>query len=82
MEIKFKYFSKNKKKKKEKRFELEYFNDKSYFEIFLDALVVLLTSTTFLRFVVKIVKCIMNGSFYYLNNNRIFSFYEVKNEFR
>ena len=33
---------------------------------------------TFLEFVVKIVELIMNGSFYYFCNNRIFVFYEVK----
>lgn len=77
MDFKFKYLSKDKKKKKERQIELEYSNDKSYFEIFLNTLVVLLTSATFLGFVVKIVKIIMNGSFYYFCNNRIFIFKEV-----
>ena len=75
MDFKFKYLSKD--KKKERQIELEYSNDKSYFEIFLNAIVVLLTSATFLGFVVKIVKIIMNGSFYYFCNNRIFVFKEV-----
>ena len=41
-------------------------------------LVKLFTNQTFLEFVVKIVELIMNGSFYYFCNNRIFVFYEVK----
>ena len=41
-------------------------------------LVKLFTNQTFLEFVVKIVELIMNGSFYYFCNNRIFIFYEVK----
>lgn len=44
-------------------------------------LVKLFTNQTFLEFVVKIVELIMNGSFYYFYNNRIFVFYEVKYEF-
>lgn len=77
MDFKFKYLSKDKKKKKERQIELEYSNDKSYFEIFLNVIVVLLTSATFLGFVVKVVELIMNGSFYYCCNNRIFIFKEV-----
>ena len=80
MDFKFKYLSKNEKKKKERQIKLEYSNDKSNFEIFLNAVVILLTSATFLGFVVKIVKFIMNGSFYYFCNNRIFIFKEVKYE--
>lgn len=82
MDFKFKYLSKDKKKKKERHIELEYSNEKSSLEIFLSAVVILLTSATFLGFVVKVVKFIMNGSFYYFCNNRIFAFYEVQYEFR
>ncbi len=82
MDLKFKYLSKDKKKKKERQIQLEYSNDISFSEIFLKAVVVLLTSATFLGFVVKIVKLIMNGSFYYFCNNRIFIFYEVNYGFR
>lgn len=82
MDFKFKYLSKDKKQKKERQFELEYSNDKSNLEIFLNAVVILLTSATFLGFVVKIVKFIMNGSFYYFYNNRFFVYKEVKYGFR
>lgn len=44
------------------------------------SLVVLLTNETFLNFVVEIVKLILNRSFYYLCNNRIFVFKEVNYE--
>ena len=80
MEFKFKYLSKD--KKKERLIKLEYSNDKSYFEIFLNIVVKLLTNTIFLEFVVKIVKFIKNGSFYYFSNNRIFIFKEVYYETR
>ena len=80
MDFKFKYLSKNKKKKTERQIELEYSNDKSCFEIFLYVLVALLTSATFLGFVVKIVKFKMNGSFYYFCDNRIFNYKEVCRE--
>lgn len=43
-------------------------------------LVKLFTNEKFLEFVVKIVELIMNGSFYYFCNNRIFVLYEVKYE--
>ena len=82
MDFKFKYLSKDKKKKKERQIELEYSNDKSNLETFLNAVVILLTSATFLGFVVKIVKFIMNGSFYYFYNNRFFVFKEVNYGFR
>lgn len=82
MDFKFKYLSKDKKNKKEKLIEFEYSNDKSSFEFFLNAVVILLKNATFLGFVAKIVELIMNGSFYYYCNNRIFVFYEVKYEFR
>ena len=78
MDFKFRYLSKNEKKKKERQIKLEYSNDKSNLEIFLNVVAILLTSATFLRFVVKIVKIIMNGSFYYFCNNRIFIFKEEK----
>ena len=45
-------------------------------------LVKLFTNQIFLDFVVKIVELIMNGSFYYYCNIRIFVFYEVQYEFR
>ena len=82
MDFKFKYLSKDKKNKKEKLIEFEYSNDKSSFEFFLNAVVILLKNATFLGFVAKIVELIMNESFYYYCNNRIFVFYEVKYEFR
>ena len=82
MDLKFKYLSKDKKKKKERQIQLEYSNDITFSEIFLNAIVVLLTSATFLGFVVKIVKLIMNRSFYYFCNNRIFIFYEEDYGFR
>lgn len=82
MDFKFKYLSKDKKKKKERHIELKYSNEKTSLEIFLNAVVMLLTSATFLGFVVKVVKFIMNGSFYYFYNNRFFVSKEVNYVFR
>lgn len=45
-------------------------------------LVKLFTNQTFLDFVVKIVKLIMNGSIYYFYSNRIFLFKEVNYGFK
>ncbi len=72
MILKFKYQNK-KSKNKMKKISLEYFNNDGILVILLKLVVALLSSEAFLGFVVKIVKYLMNGSFYYFKNNRIFS---------
>jgi hypothetical protein len=72
MGVKLKYTSKDKIKQKEKKFEFEYSDESNNFVKILKLLVKLLTSSVFLRFVVEIVKLIMNGSFYYFLNNSFF----------
>lgn len=78
MDGKFK-LSYNKKKKK---FDLEFNFSKTDFIIVLivKSLVDLLTNENFLRFVVEIVKLILNGSFYYFINNSFFVCKEIKYE--
>lgn len=74
MDVKFKYTSKDKTKQKEKKLEFEYSNESSIFDKVLNLIAKLLTSSAFLKFVVDIVKLIMNGSFYYFCNNSFFVF--------
>lgn len=68
-------FSSEKEKNGSKKINFEIrFNKDILKIIFPGALVILLTNENFLRFVVNIVKIIMNGSFYYFLNNS-FLFY-------
>lgn len=66
--------------KKKKKFNLEFNFSKTDFIIVLivNSLVVLLTNENFLRFVVEIVKLILNRSFYYFDNNSFFICKEFK----
>ena len=82
MDLKIKYVSKDKKKKKERHFEFKYSNEVSKFEIFLTFILSLLCNGIFLEFVVKIVKLMQNRPFYYLFNNRFFIYYGVDYEFK
>ena len=66
-------FSSEKEKNGSKKINFEIrFNKDILKIIFPSALVILLTNENFLRFVVNIVKIIMNGSFYYFLNNSFF----------
>ena len=72
MDLKINYSSKNKKSKKEKKFNLEFKDDKKTFEIILSFLVKIITSASFLKFVADIVNLIKNRSVYYFLNNSFF----------
>lgn len=80
MDGKIKYSSEKSKKKSKRDFEISFSKKDFLIVLIFQSLVVLLTNETFLNFVVEIVKLILNRSFYYLCNNRIFVFKEVNYE--
>ena len=85
MKMHMKYSSKDEKKKKSRELIFKYEDNKFTFEIILvnvlKFVATLMTSATFTEIVVKIVKLIMNRSFYYCCNNRIFAFLWRKYEY-
>lgn len=74
-------FEKNKNTKK-RNLEIKFSKKDFLLVLIFPSLVILLTNESFLEFVVEIVKLLMNGSFYYFCNNRIFLFKEVNYGFR
>lgn len=80
MDGKIKYSSKKNKIINEKKFEISFSKKDFLLVLIFHLLVRLLTNENFLEFVVKIVKLILNRSFYYYCNNRIFIFKEVDYE--
>lgn len=72
MDLKINYSSKNKKCKKEKKFTLEFKDDKKTLEIILNILFKIITSASFLKFVADIVNLISNRPVYYFLNNSFF----------
>lgn len=80
MDGKIKYSSEKSKKKSKRDFEISFSKKDFLIVLIFPSLVVLLTNETFLNFVVEIVKLILNRSFYYWCNNRIFVFKEVNYE--
>lgn len=82
MDGKLKYSSEKNKAMKKKKLEINFSKKDFLLVLIFPSLVVLLTSENFLEFVVEIVKLLLNRSFYYFCNNRIFIFKEVNYGFR
>lgn len=80
MDGKIKYSSEKSKKQSKRDFEISFSKKDFLMVLIFPSLVVLLTNETFLKFVVEIVKLLLNRSFYYFCNNRIFILYEVNYE--
>lgn len=74
----FKFSSEKSKSKTKRNLTIDFSKKDFLLVLIFPSLAYLLTNDTFLGFVVTIVKLIMNGSFYYFCNNRIFVFNEVK----
>jgi hypothetical protein len=77
MDGKIKYSSEKSKTKKKKNFEISFSKEDFQLVLIFSSLVTLMTNENFLKFVVEIVKLLLNRSFYYFYNNRIFVFKEV-----
>lgn len=77
MDGKIKYSSEKSKTKKKKNFEIRFSKEDFQSVLIFSSLVTLMTNENFLKFVVKIVKLLLNRSFYYFYNNRFFVFKEV-----
>ena len=77
MDGKIKYSSEKSKTKKKKKFEFSFSKEDFQLVLIFSSLVTLMTNEKFLKFVVEIVKLLLNRSFYYFYNNRIFVFKEV-----
>ena len=77
MDGKIKYSSEKSKTKKKKKFEISFSKEDFQLVLIFSSLVTLLTNENFLKFVVEIVKLLLNRSFYYFCNNRIFVYKEV-----
>ena len=77
MDGKIKYSSEKSKTKKKKKFEISFSKEDFQLVLIFSSLVTLMTNEKFLKFVVEIVKLLLNRSFYYFYNNRIFVFKEV-----
>lgn len=74
MDGRIKFSSEKNKNKKKNSFDFRFSKKDIFLVLVFPQLVKLLTNENFLEFVVKIVKILLNRSFYYFDNNRIFIF--------